>query len=167
MLTLTGRYTFDGLTETGEYVFDSLTETGRYVVPDENSALYELLMSGGAVIGGSIAVVPFSALAMSGGSVTGDIADNAGLFFIFSQYHDSDPFDYCVAGSEIETDMFRGCIGIKIGFVVVCKFCNSRCDFAVDDSGKRFNSDNVFRCQSPSFYQSIEIGEDTKELSAW
>ena len=71
MLTLTGRYTFDGLTETGEYVFDSLTETGRYVVPDENSALYELLMSGGAVIGGSIAVVPFSALAMSGGSVTG------------------------------------------------------------------------------------------------
>lgn len=71
MITETGRYAFDGLTETGEYVFNSLTETGRHVVPDENLALYELLMSGGAVIGGSIVVVPFNALVMSGGSVTG------------------------------------------------------------------------------------------------
>ena len=71
MITETGRYTFDEITETGEYVFDNLTETGRCVVPDGNLALYELLMSGGAVIGGSIVVVPFNALAMSGGSVTG------------------------------------------------------------------------------------------------
>lgn len=71
MLTDTGTFVFNGISESGRYAFSGITETGAYYAQDGYASFYALLMSCGAVVSGSMLLHSINELAMSGGAVVG------------------------------------------------------------------------------------------------
>lgn len=71
MITATGRYISNGLTETGQLVIGAITETGDSVFGATSAASYTLLLTGGAVVGGSCVYSQGYSIQLSGGFVVG------------------------------------------------------------------------------------------------
>lgn len=77
MITATGMYINGNLTEQGRFAVNNLTETGEYA--PTGPATHQLLMSGGAVCGGSFAIHSKFVFPLSGGAIGGGSMPQIGL----------------------------------------------------------------------------------------
>lgn len=71
MITATGRYISNGLTETGQLVIGAITETGDSVFGATSAASYTLLLTGGYVVGGTLPMYTVYGMHLSGGFILG------------------------------------------------------------------------------------------------